>query len=252
MSTPLTMLFSRAPPPLLTLSRFLSCPPDSAASYAPAQLIGHLTKRLVVVVFGESQDGGAEGFGIISRSKRAIVDENELIKDQVRHSLELSHEAWVHVDLESGFGVLAVRHRVGELAFEQRGGVENDFARITGRGAILQNPPQFLPADARAKLFPNLFAPGGDMRVERLLEILNCELLRHAIGSWLCPATPLALRVRNREGHRCFWKCGPEGWEWPCAGRRCRPANRRPKFPDKPASRSRWAYIRPSRPTGWE
>src|ERR1051325_8337671 len=130
-------------------------------------------------------------------------------------------------NFETVVGFVAVGHRVRELAFEQRRGVEDNFARIPHRRTIGQNLLQLPPADARTVTRADLFALRGDVRVQRLPEIVSRELLRHASLSEF--RRPTRLRSRG--------SAGPAESESTCAGRSYRRGTQMPRCQGTPAFR---------------
>jgi hypothetical protein len=74
---------------------------------------------------------------------------------------------------------------MSKFSVEQRPGVEHDRTRIPDKRAIVQNLQELVPADVRAVSGADLFAFGGDVRVQRLPGVVKSELFRHDCGSRL-------------------------------------------------------------------
>src|ERR1039458_2463161 len=148
---------------------------------APANFVGQSAKDLVILVPGNPQGGGAENFGVIRRGEFAVIHQYQLIKNQAGHALQLGHENRMHAHRKTIFRTLPFGGGMRELAQIQRPGVKNDLARVADTGAVFENPKQFLPADVRAVLCPNLPALHGYVPIERLPGVFSGELDGHKV-----------------------------------------------------------------------
>jgi hypothetical protein len=124
----------------------------------------------MVFVAGKVQGGGAEGLSVLGRGECTVIDKHELIKDEQRHLVQLSHVEWVDMHEETVLGPIPSCNGMGKLTGLQWRGVENDLARIPDAGTVSQEALKFGPADVRSVFGEDLSAAGGGVVDESLSE----------------------------------------------------------------------------------
>lgn len=152
----------------------------SAAARA-GNLPGQAAKRLVILLFSETQRRRAECFRIICRGKIPIIHQYKLIHNDMRNVLQLRHEARMNTHSESLLWILPSRHRVRHFAGLQRRCVKCDFARVSHERAIFQNPDQFLPSDLRSVFFEYFSTLCSHMGVKGLSGVFRRQLRGHSL-----------------------------------------------------------------------
>ena len=146
------------------------------------QQIRHFAEALIVLFPRYTQRRRAENLRVVGGGKFPIVDNNQLIKRQVRHPVQLRHEQRMDANHKPVFRLVTVWLGPGTLPRLQRGGVERDGAGVADTGPVLQKAQQLAPADARPIFFKNLRAAGRDMGAQRFPGVIGCKLFGHGSG----------------------------------------------------------------------